>query len=126
VIAVQELTLRSTQLASSTFDFFSIFFASGLMYLFLTGVLALVQVGLEARFDLDRAARRAAVRWRFWRRAAVALSCRHRWRGVRPGGLGGPGRALEPRTRPRGWTTAPGRPARPGWPMRRWPCGSMA
>ena len=30
VIAVQELTLRSTQLASSTFDFFSIFFASGL------------------------------------------------------------------------------------------------
>ena len=33
VIAVQELTLRSTQLASSTFDFFSIFFASGLIYL---------------------------------------------------------------------------------------------
>ena len=33
VIAVEELTLRSTQLASSTFDFFSIFFASGLMYL---------------------------------------------------------------------------------------------
>ena len=29
VIAVEELTLRSTQLASSTFDFFSIFFASG-------------------------------------------------------------------------------------------------
>ena len=28
VIAVEELTLRSTQLASSTFDFFSIFFAS--------------------------------------------------------------------------------------------------
>src|SRR3954466_5900083 len=37
VIAVQELTLRSTQLASSTFDFFSIFFASGLIYLLLTG-----------------------------------------------------------------------------------------
>ena len=36
VISVQELTLRSTQLASSTFDFFSIFFASGLIYLVLT------------------------------------------------------------------------------------------
>ena len=33
VISVEELTLRSTQLASSTFDFFSIFFASGLLYL---------------------------------------------------------------------------------------------
>ena len=37
VISVQELTLRSTQLASSNFDFFSIFFASGLIYLLLTG-----------------------------------------------------------------------------------------
>src|SRR5882757_202274 len=36
VISVQELTLRSTQLASSTFDFFSIFFASGLIYLALS------------------------------------------------------------------------------------------
>ncbi len=40
VIAVQELTLRSTQLASSTFDFFSIFFASGLIYLVLTGAVS--------------------------------------------------------------------------------------
>ena len=40
VIAVQELTLRSTQLASSTFDFFSIFFASGLIYLCLTGAIS--------------------------------------------------------------------------------------
>lgn len=54
VIAVQELTLRSTQLASSTFDFFSIFFASGLMYLVLTGLLGLLQVLVETRFDLDR------------------------------------------------------------------------
>jgi polar amino acid transport system permease protein len=126
VIAVQELTLRSTQLASSTFDFFSIFFASGLMYLFLTGVLALVQVGLEARFDLDRAARaRGGTRWRFWRRAAVAPV-------VSPPVAAGPEASAvtdgpsNRRTRPRGWTTAPGRPARPGWPRRRWPCGSMA
>ena len=56
VIAVQELTLRSTQLASSTFDFFSIFFASGLIYLILTGGISLVQLSLEARFDLERQA----------------------------------------------------------------------
>src|SRR3984957_9188315 len=49
VIAVQELTLRSTQLASSTFDFFSVFFASGLMYLVLTGLLSVLQVSVEAR-----------------------------------------------------------------------------
>jgi polar amino acid transport system permease protein len=54
VIAVQELTLRSTQLASSTFDFFSIFFASGLIYLCLTGAIALIQLVVEAWLDLDR------------------------------------------------------------------------
>src|ERR1700754_683098 len=55
VIAVQELTLRSTQLASSTFDFFSIFFASGLIYLVLTGAIAVIQLVVEAWLDLDRA-----------------------------------------------------------------------
>src|ERR1700758_447101 len=54
VIAVQELTLRSTQLASSTFDFFSIFFASGLLYLCLTGAIAVIQLVVEAWLDLDR------------------------------------------------------------------------
>jgi polar amino acid transport system permease protein len=54
VIAVQELTLRSTQLASSTFDFFSIFFASGLIYLCLTGAIAVIQLMVEAWLDLDR------------------------------------------------------------------------
>ena len=54
VIAVQELTLRSTQLASSTFDFFSIFFASGLIYLVLTGAVALFQIVIENWLDLDR------------------------------------------------------------------------
>src|ERR1700761_1536021 len=54
VIAVQELTLRSTQLASSTFDFFSIFFASGLIYLCLTGAIAIIQLLIEALLDLDR------------------------------------------------------------------------
>ncbi|MDE2502552.1 MAG: amino acid ABC transporter permease, partial [Burkholderiales bacterium] len=70
VIAVQELTLRSTQLASSTFDFFSIFFASGLMYLVLTGALAALQLAIEARFDLDRqTSLRGLARWLPWRSA---------------------------------------------------------
>ncbi|WPH17073.1 amino acid ABC transporter permease/ATP-binding protein [Variovorax paradoxus] len=72
VIAVQELTLRSSQLASSTFDFFSVFFASGLIYLVLTGAISLVQLALEARFDLDRPqALRGLARWLPWRRAAA-------------------------------------------------------
>ena len=54
VIAVEELTLRSTQLASSTFDFFSIFFASGLMYLALTGAVSAIQLAIEDLLDLDR------------------------------------------------------------------------
>ncbi len=54
VIAVPELTLRSTQLASSTFDFFSVFFASGVMYLLLTGLASALQLGIERLLDLDR------------------------------------------------------------------------
>jgi polar amino acid transport system permease protein len=57
VIAVQELTLRGTQLASSTFDFFSIFFASGLLYLLLTGAVAAIQLAFEWLLDLDRTSR---------------------------------------------------------------------
>lgn len=75
VIAVQELTLRSTQLASSTFDFFSIFFASGLLYLALTGLFSFVQLALEARFDLERqAAMRGLSRWLPWRQAAALVA----------------------------------------------------
>jgi polar amino acid transport system permease protein len=54
IIAVQELTLRSTQLASSTFDFFSIFFASGLIYLVLTTAVSAIQLFFEWLLDLDR------------------------------------------------------------------------
>jgi polar amino acid transport system permease protein len=57
VISVQELTLRSTQLASSTFDFFSIFFASGLIYLGLTTAVSLIQLYVEWHLDLDRTSR---------------------------------------------------------------------
>ncbi|PIT02286.1 ABC transporter permease [Bradyrhizobium nitroreducens] len=58
VVAVQELTLRSTQLASSTFDFFSIFFASGLLYLVLTATISVIQLFVEWLLDLDRTTRR--------------------------------------------------------------------
>lgn len=69
VIAVQELTLRSEQLASSTFDFFSIFFASGLMYLALTGAFSVIQLVIEVFLDLDRPSLRdrllRLLPWRF-------------------------------------------------------------
>ena len=73
VIAVEELTLRSTQLASSTFDFFSIFFASGLMYLLLTGAVSVIQLVVERMLDLDRPAPRQWLsRLRPWRLRTVA------------------------------------------------------
>jgi len=70
-IAVQELTLRSTQLVSANFDFFSVFLASGIMYLVLTGMISVFQLSLEARFDLDRHSMRGFRRWLPWSRAAV-------------------------------------------------------
>ena len=75
IIAVQELTLRSTQLASSTFDFFSIFFASGLMYLVLTGAITAIQLVAENLLDLDHPSpRERLARLLPWRRAdGVAL-----------------------------------------------------
>ncbi|MEM5341364.1 amino acid ABC transporter permease/ATP-binding protein [Paraburkholderia azotifigens] len=69
VIAVDELTLRSTQLASSTFDFFAIFFASGLMYLVLTGLIAAVQLVAETALDLERGGVKGIARLLPWRRA---------------------------------------------------------
>ncbi len=73
VISVEELTLRSTQLASSTFDFFSIFFASGLMYLVLTGAVAAIQLVLEWILDLDRPPPRERLRRLLsWRRETLA------------------------------------------------------
>ena len=58
-IAVPELTLRSTQLASSTFDFFAVFFAAGVLYLGLTGAIAIIQLLIERGLDLDRTRRPA-------------------------------------------------------------------
>ncbi|WP_158808715.1 amino acid ABC transporter permease/ATP-binding protein [Beijerinckia sp. L45] len=73
VISVEELTLRSTQLASSTFDFFSIFFASGLIYLVLTGAVSVIQLVVEALLDLDRPKPREQLARLFaWRRPTLA------------------------------------------------------
>ncbi|UFZ07776.1 amino acid ABC transporter permease/ATP-binding protein [Bradyrhizobium ontarionense] len=75
VIAVQELTLRSTQLASSTFDFFSIFFASGLLYLVLTGAISAIQLALEWLLDLDRSSsKRKLADYLPWRRVDLATN----------------------------------------------------
>ena len=74
VISVQELTLRSTQLASSTFDFFSIFFASGLIYLVLTTAVSVIQLFVERALDLDRPATESRfARLLPWYRAPLAL-----------------------------------------------------
>ena len=74
VISVQELTLRSTQLASSTFDFFSIFFASGLIYLVLTTGVSLIQLFVERVLDLDRpATQNRLIRLLPWYRAPLTL-----------------------------------------------------
>lgn len=54
IIAVPELTLRTQQLTSATFDYFSVYFATGAMYLVLTGALTVVQLLLEDALNLDR------------------------------------------------------------------------
>ncbi len=55
IIAVPELTLRSGQLASATFDYFGIYFASGVMYLGLTGLITVIQLTTERALEQDRA-----------------------------------------------------------------------
>ena len=59
IIAVPELTLRSQQLASSTFEYFGIYFASAVMYLLLTGIITVTQLLVEDAADLDRTHRRS-------------------------------------------------------------------
>ncbi|MBB5164185.1 amino acid ABC transporter permease/ATP-binding protein [Mycobacterium sp. AZCC_0083] len=61
IIAVPELTLRTQQLTSATFDYFSIYFSTAVMYLALTGVLTLVQLLVEDALNLDRTTRRSVL-----------------------------------------------------------------
>lgn len=59
IIAVPELTLRTQQLASATFDYFEIYLATAVMYLALTGLLTLIQLAIENAVDLDAPSRRS-------------------------------------------------------------------
>ncbi len=61
IIAVPELTLRTQQLTSATFDYFSVYFATGAMYLALTGALTVVQLLTEDALNLDRRHRRSVL-----------------------------------------------------------------
>lgn len=71
VIAVPELTLRTQQLASATFDYFSIYFATAVMYLILTAVLSVVQLILEDALNLDRDHKSLLSRLGFRRRTST-------------------------------------------------------
>src|SRR5712691_10821687 len=53
VIAVNELTLRSEQTVAQNFKFFTVFAAAGTIYLVITSVIALVQMALERRFNIE-------------------------------------------------------------------------
>jgi polar amino acid transport system permease protein len=54
VISVSEVTQRSQYLSSQSFQFFPVFFASGVMYLALTSAVAVIQSVLERRVSLER------------------------------------------------------------------------
>jgi polar amino acid transport system permease protein len=53
-ISVTELTLRSQELSSSTFQILPVYAASGVMYLVLTSAISAIQLWLERVLDLDR------------------------------------------------------------------------
>jgi polar amino acid transport system permease protein len=92
VISVQELTLRSTQLASSTFDFFSIFFASGLIYLVLTTAVSVIQLFVERALDLDRATPQGRLAiFLPWRRVDLSTKLRLAEQAVTPTAPDSPG-----------------------------------
>lgn len=51
VIFVNELTFRAQQIIATNFDFFTVFIAAALLYLFMTTAIALVQLYFERRID---------------------------------------------------------------------------
>ena len=54
VIFVNELTFRAEQIVGQNFKFFTVFAAAGLIYLFMTSLIALGEAALERRFDYMR------------------------------------------------------------------------
>jgi polar amino acid transport system permease protein len=57
VITVGELTLRSEQIGSTTFQYTAVFAAAGVLYLIATSGVMLIQSWLEGRLDIERKAR---------------------------------------------------------------------
>lgn len=57
VVAVQELTLRSHQLASVSLDFFPVFLAASIIYIVLTGVVQIFSTRLERRMSTTKVRR---------------------------------------------------------------------
>jgi polar amino acid transport system permease protein len=53
VIFVNELTFRAQQVVGQNFKFFTVFAAAGLLYLAMTSAVALAQVWLERRFNIE-------------------------------------------------------------------------
>ncbi|MCC7045463.1 MAG: amino acid ABC transporter permease/ATP-binding protein [Alphaproteobacteria bacterium] len=51
VIFVNELTFRAQQIVATNFSFFTVFIAAGCLYLFMTTIVALIQLALERRLD---------------------------------------------------------------------------
>ncbi len=74
VIAVSELTLRSEQFVSVSFQYVPIFTAAAVIYLVATSSLVLVQRYLENAFDLDKRTRRRLRIPRRWMGSAAGLA----------------------------------------------------
>ncbi len=53
VIFVNELTFRSQQIVGQNFKFFTVFAAAGIIYLFMTSVVAMFQAWLERKYNLE-------------------------------------------------------------------------
>jgi len=76
VIFVNELTFRSQQIVGQNFKFFTVFAATGVIYLFMTSAIAGVQLLLERRFnfELERPAPGASAFDRMFGRGRIAAA----------------------------------------------------
>ena len=76
VIFVNELTFRSQQIVGQNFKFFTVFAATGVIYLFMTSAIAGVQLLLERRFnfELERPAPGASAFDRMFGRGRIAVA----------------------------------------------------
>lgn len=74
VIAVSELTLRSEQFVSVSFQYVPVFAAAAIIYLIATTTLVVVQRYFENAFDLDRQTRRRLRMPRRWMGSSLGLA----------------------------------------------------